>query len=191
MAGKAKDDLTALDGGKRPQVRKSDARTWTNAKERAFLEALTESCNVKYAAGVAGIAVSNAYVKKGKDAGFRAGWDRALATGYAQLEMMMLERALHGVEKIVVAKDGTSQVMREYSDRVGLALLRMHRDSAALAEEELPDEEIAEAAERILARLKKIGERGGTVPQGTVPVGVKEVKSALARFELIAWGLRA
>ena len=46
----------------------------------------------------------------------------------------MLERALHGVEKTVVARDGTTTVMRHCSDRVALTLLRMHRDSAAMAE---------------------------------------------------------
>ncbi|MCY7398300.1 MAG: hypothetical protein LH466_05620, partial [Sphingomonas bacterium] len=42
-------------------------------------------------------------------------WDRALAVGYSRLELMLLERALHGVEKVVVARDGSSSVMREYA----------------------------------------------------------------------------
>jgi hypothetical protein len=42
--------------------------------------------------------VNTVYERRTKDAAFRAGWDKALAIGYARLEMMMLERALHGVE---------------------------------------------------------------------------------------------
>ena len=101
--------------------------------------------------------------------------------GYAQLELTMLERALHGVEKVVVGKDGSREVMREYSDRVGLALLRMHRDSVALADQEHGPEEVAEAAERILARLKKIGQNG--------PIETKSLPDR--RIALIAWGLKA
>jgi hypothetical protein len=145
-----------LEGGKRVRQVRPSHRSWTVAKQRAFLEALAESCNVKLAAKRAGVSTSMAYVRRGKDASFRAGWDRALATGYAQLEMMLLERALHGVEKIVIARDGTKTVMREYSDRVALALLRMHRDNAMLADENVDDQEWLEARERIVERLQRL-----------------------------------
>lgn len=181
MAGRAAGARAlAVDGGRRPRLRAKDARSWTKIKERRFLEALAESCNVKLAAKAAGVSYSAVYVRKAKDAAFRSGWDRALATGYAQLELMMLERALHGVEKIVVARDGSQSVMREYSDRVGLALLRMHRDSAAIADAEHGAEDVAEAAERILSRLKRIQERD-LVQTKSAPGG---------RLTLIAWGLR-
>ena len=131
-----------LEGGTRVRKLRTSRRSWTTAKERAFLEALAESCNVKLAAKQAGVSTSQAYVRRNKDASFRAGWDRALSTGYAQLEMMLLERALHGVEKTVIARDGTTTVMREYSDRVALALLRMHRENAAFADEGGQDAEV-------------------------------------------------
>ena len=98
----------AIDGGGKPQLRAPDSRSWTPGKERRFLEALAESCNVKYAAGAAGISASAVYVRRGRDAGFRKGWDQALAIGYAALELTMLERALHGVEKIIVPRSGSS-----------------------------------------------------------------------------------
>ena len=178
-SGAGKSALT-IDGGERPQMRARDSRSWTKAKERSFFETLAESCNVKFAAKAAGISASAVYVRRGRDASFRQAWDRALAIGYAQLELVMLERALHGVEKIVVARDGSQSVMRDYSDRVGLALLRMHRDSAAIADEDHGPEEVAEAAERILSRLKKIGERS-TVETKAAPD---------LRIALIAWGLK-
>ena len=96
-----------LESGKRVRRVRPSHRSWTAARQRAFVEALGESCNVKLAARKAGVSTSQAYVRRARDAGFRAGWDRALATGYAQLEMVMLERALHGVEKTVIARDGS------------------------------------------------------------------------------------
>lgn len=171
----------AVDAGAKPQLRAKDKRSWTKTKEQAFLTALAETCNVKHSAKAAGVAPSTVYARRGRDAAFRAGWDQALAIGYAQLEMMMLERALHGVDKIVIGTDGKRTVMKDYSDRVGLALLRMHRDSAGLAEEGHDEEEVAEAAERILARLKAIGERSENI----------ETKARAGRIGLIAWALKA
>jgi len=133
-------------------------RSWTVAKQRKFLEALAESCNVKLAAKRAGLSTSRAYVRRAEDASFRAGWDRALATGYAQLEMLLLERALHGVEKRVIGRDGTTTVMRIYSDRVALALLRMHRDNVKFADETVDDAEWQEARDRIVERLQRLRE---------------------------------
>ena len=166
-----------LEGGKRPRKIRPSHRSWTKDKEQAFLEALATSCNVKLAAKQAGVSTSAAYVRRNKDASFRAGWDQALATGYAQLEMTMLERALHGVEKVVTAPDGTTTVMREYSDRVGLALLRMHRDGAAMAGEGADHEEYREACDRIIERLERLREQ-------------EQVQTKAAdRVAIIAWAL--
>jgi hypothetical protein len=49
--------------------------------------------------------------------------------------------------------------MREYSDRVALALLRMHREQASLADSDGDDGEWQEARERIVARLQRIRDR--------------------------------
>jgi hypothetical protein len=150
-----------LEGGKRKRQVRPSHRSWTPAKERAFLRALAESCNVKLAARTAKVSTSSVYDRRSKQASFRASWDKALAAGYAQLELMLLERSLHGVEKVVVARDGTKTVMREYSDRVALALLRMHRDTARLADEAIDDVEFEEAKDRIIARLERLRERDG------------------------------
>ena len=148
-----------LEGGSRKRQVRTSYRSWTKAKERKFLEALATCCNVKLAAKMAKVGTSAAYVRRQKNAAFRTAWETALATGYAQLELMMLERALHGVEKVVIARDGTKTVMREYSDRVALALLRMHRDTAKTADEPVDDLEYEEAKERIIARLERLRER--------------------------------
>lgn len=143
-----------------PQRRTGRPSDWTEAMAERFVEMLADTCNVTLAAKAINRSVANIYKHRAKDATFRAAWDQALATGYARLEMMMLERALHGVEKVVVARDGTTTVMREYSDRVALTLLRMHRDSAALAERDIDqNEDYRAACERIITRLERLKER--------------------------------
>lgn len=148
-----------LETGKRKRRVAPSYRSWTAAKERKFLEALAGCCNVKLAAKTAKVSTSAVYVRRTRNASFRLAWDGALASGYAQLELMMLERALHGVEKIVIARDGTRTVMREYSDRVALALLRMHRDIAMIADEPIDEDEFDEARARIVARIERLRER--------------------------------
>ena len=189
-----------LEGRKRVRKIAPSRRSWTRAKERTFLEALAESCNVKLAAKKAGVSASAIYVRRSRDASFRRAWDQALSAGYAQLEMMMLERALHGVEKTVVLRSGETKVMREYSDRVGLALLRMHRDSAAAADESVDAEDYQEACDRIMARLERLREREDEVPPtasrrvplySTTGEGLIETKSAVDRIEMIRWALGA
>lgn len=156
--GNSKNALVLEGGSRKRQVRPSH-RSWTAAKERRFLEALATCCNVKLAAKTAKVSTSAAYVRRQKNAVFRRAWETALATGYAQLELMMLERALHGVEKVVVGRDGTRTVMREYGDRVALALLRMHRDTAKAADEPIDDLEFEDARDRIIARVQRLRER--------------------------------
>ena len=102
-----------LGGQKRPHIRKQEGRSWTASKERLFLSTLASTCNVKLSARYAGVTTASVYERRSKNASFRASWDAALAAGYAQLELMMLQRALHGVEKTVVLRDGTSKLMRE------------------------------------------------------------------------------
>lgn len=142
-----------------PQRRTGRRSDWTRKMSEQFVETLADTCNVTLAAASIGRSIGNVYKWRGKDASFRAAWDRALAVGYSRLELMLLERALHGVEKVVVARDGTSSVMREYPDRVALTLLRMHRETAAMAEESVDGREHEEACARIIAKLSRLKER--------------------------------
>ena len=156
---------------------------WTKEKADKFIETLADSCNVSLAARAVGRSVANVYIQRNKDAAFRAAWDQALSTGYAKLEMMMLERALHGVEKVVTLKSGESKIMREYNDRVALALLRQHRDSVAMIDDRIDSEDYQEACSRIIDRLARLRERELAEP----PV---ETKSKRDRLDLIALALR-
>ena len=73
----AKSKELTIVGGSRPYVRPTAKRDWSKAKEEAFLTALGETCNVKAAAGAAGVSVSGAYAHRKKVAAFRAGWAEA------------------------------------------------------------------------------------------------------------------
>lgn len=143
-------------GGACPKTVPARGNDWTPAMADQFIETLAATCNVSLAGKAIGRSMSNVYNRRAKDASFRAQWDQALAIGYSRLEMMLLERALHGVEKVVVAKDGTSSVMTEYPDRVALTLLRMHRERVATTEQPIDEQEYVEARDRILARIERI-----------------------------------
>lgn len=148
-------------GKQRKLLRKIDPRHWTKPTVAAFMTRLAETCNVKEAALTAGMSPTGAYQKRRKDAAFRAAWAAALAEGYARLELMMLERALNGTEKIVRHKDGSEERVRQYSDSVALALLRQHRAAATDADNDPGPQEVEEARERILKKLAKLKARTG------------------------------
>ncbi len=132
-----------LRGGATPKRVAARSNEWTPRMAEQFVETLAETCNVTLA---------------------------AKAIGYSRLEMMLLERALHGVEKVVVAKDGTSSVMTEYPDRVALTLLRLHRERVTNSEQPIDEQEYVEARDRILARIERIRVQKGIKVKGMATV---------------------
>lgn len=153
---------------------------WSARAEAAFIAALAESCNVTMSAAAAGVSVSGAYRRRSKDAAFRGKWSEALATGYAQLELEMLERALKGKDKAVTVA-GESRIIKEYDDRIALALLKMHRDTVGEIERGVDGQEHEEAVERILARLQRMRAQ---------LTGECEVKRGIDRIALLAQVLK-
>ena len=154
-----------LVGGAKPQKRKRSPRDWTRAKARAFLNVLVETCNVSQACRETGVSISAAYARRRIDAAFRAQWLEAIGLAYQRLELVLLDRAFNGVEKLVTRKDGSEERMREYSNQLGLALLKMHRDSAEEANLELPPGDIEEIRERLIQKLRRLKDRNGTEAQ--------------------------
>jgi hypothetical protein len=163
VAGKtgksAERDRLAFVGGARPQKRKRGARSWSKEKEALFLATLAETCNVTRACAAAGVGATSVYRRKQENAAFRAAWLAHMAIAYQQLELVLLERAFNGTEKRVPARAGGTRTMREYSNQLGIALLKMHRDSAAEAELELQPDEIEEVRERLIRKLQRLKER--------------------------------
>lgn len=176
------DEALTLGGtrnGPQKKVQRKDG--WTDAKKDRFLAVLADSCNVTLAAKAIRRSVSSVYVQRSKNADFRRLWDQALSTGYSRLELMMLERALHGTEKLVRLASGENRIMQEYDDRVALALLRLHRDRVTAIDEGVDEQTVNEARERILDRLERLHERKAG----------KEVKAARDVIGLIGWGVSA
>lgn len=155
---KSRDGLMLVAGAK-PHLRPASRANWTKEKERQFLSVLAATCNVTQAAREAGVAVSYAYKKRAADAKFRAAWIEALAAAYQRLELVLLDRAFNGTEKLVRRKDGSEERMLEYSNQLGLSLLKMHRDSVGEAEIELPPDDIDEVKERLIRKLQRMKAR--------------------------------
>ena len=152
----ARSTAMVLVGARKPKLRKRTKRDWTNSKQRDFLTALAETCNVSRAAEEAGVSVSSAYRRRKTNAAFRAGWIEAIGTAYPRLELVLLNRAFHGVDKLVTRRDGSEERMQDYSNQLGLTLLKMHRDSAIEAAPENAPENIDEIRERLVHKLERL-----------------------------------
>jgi len=159
MARKAKSVGLVLVGGDEPQVRKASKKNWSKKKIEDFLSALSETCNVTLAAAEAGVSVSAAYRRRKSDAGFRGAWLNAIGAAYQRLEMVLLERAFVGTEKLVRRKDGSEERMIEYPNQLALTLLKMHRDTAAEATTAIEPDDVEEVRERVLAKLERLRKR--------------------------------
>ena len=148
-----------LDGNGRARQRKVSPNAWTRDKEKAFLTSLGETCNVKLAAQQAGVSPQHAYARRKTHAAFRAGWIEAIGIAYGRLELILLDRALNGTEKIVTRRDGSEERMVEYSNQVALTLLKMHRETAIEADEEVHSDDVAELREKIGKKLDRLREQ--------------------------------
>ena len=143
-------------GGNKPQKRKAGAKNWSKEKEEAFLSVLAETCNVTRACEAAGVGVTSVYRRKKENAAFRAAWLAAVSIAYQQLELLLLERAFNGTEKVVNVRAGEPAVMREYSNQLGITLLKMHRDTATEADAQFEPQQVEELRERLFNKLRRL-----------------------------------
>lgn len=70
----------------------------TDLQLKVFLTALADSCNVRKASAVAGFAHSAAYKLRQQNPEFAEAWQAALESGYARLEMALVERAIQTID---------------------------------------------------------------------------------------------
>jgi hypothetical protein len=154
--GKSEQVLVA---GEKPQMRVSSTRSWTKEKEREFFSVLAETCNVTRAAEETGVSTGGAYKRRKENAAFRAGWLEAISVAYQRLELVLLDRAFNGTEKVVKRRDGSEERMLEYSNQLGLTLLKMHRDTAVEAAPENEPKNIDEIRERLFNKLERLRKR--------------------------------
>ena len=159
-------ELPALDGRSSPKRRARRIQDISEKQIETFLATLADTCNVVRSAKSAGFSANWAYRKRASDAAFRAGWARAVAEGYAKLELVLLDRAMNGIVKRVPTRDGEKRI-REYPNQIAMALLKRHFDMAASIDDMLSEEEAEEVRERILAKLAKKREHDEAASQGT------------------------
>ena len=157
--GKAAEGELTIVGSATPKARRPRRYEWTKDKEKNFLSALAETCNVTLAAQAAGMSTAGAYLRRKKVAAFRAAWSEAIAIAYQRLELAMLDRSLNGSEKIITRKDGSEERIREYPNAVALTLLRMHRETAAEAIAEPDPVDLEEVRERLFKKLQRLRSR--------------------------------
>jgi len=154
----ARGELVLVAGGA-PRKRRAVPRDWSKIKEQRFVEALTETCNVTHACAAAGVSTTSAYKRRKANAAFRNAWREAIGLAYQKLELVLIERALNGTEKIVTKGEGREERMREYPNHIALQLLKMHRETAIEATTDVPDDEADEARQRVLAKLGRLRDR--------------------------------
>lgn len=110
--------------GRRVQIARARARQWTPRVEQRFLATLGATCNVKAACAEAGMTAASAYTHRKRWPGFERRWDEAIETGYARIEIALLESAcglLSAHEPPAVAP------MPDMTAEQALQLLHMHK----------------------------------------------------------------
>jgi hypothetical protein len=80
------------------------------------------------------------------------------------LELVLLERAFVGTEKIVRRKDGSEERMVEFSNQLALTLLKMHRDTAVEANTEFAPSDVEQIRERLIQKLQRLRKRDAAEP---------------------------
>lgn len=142
--------------------RKTKRVRWSARREDKFLQALAEFTNVAQSCRVAGLSESSVYRRRQQSEEFRTRWATALREGVVKLETLLLERALNGVEKPVWHGGKQVGTMREYSDRLALALLAAHRNAGIVAAPDalppMPEEQVRD---EVLLRLSEMNRRLG------------------------------
>jgi hypothetical protein len=150
----------------KPQRKKQAPRDWTNEKADRFLGVLADTCNVSEACRQTGISMTVVYRRRKMDAKFRTAWNETLSGAYSRLELVLLDRAFNGTEKVMTRHDGSVDRMREYPNHIALRLLQMHRETVIETEHEMAEEDANEIRERLVRKLQRMKERDAEQEQG-------------------------
>lgn len=106
-------------------------KDYNDRRKAIFLKNLVISTKVNAAARAAKIPLSTVYRWRHHDSQFADDWDAALTTGFALLEMEMLERARHGTERMIFHQGRHVATVQEHNDALSLRLLTAHRANIA------------------------------------------------------------
>ena len=112
-----------------PVLRKRRKDGWTPERQRAFIGALADTGVVSEAARSVGMTDTAAYkLRRAPGAeGFAAAWEAALAASSGRLVDIAFERAINGVDDVVLDKEGNHiYTKHKYNDRLLMFLIRAH-----------------------------------------------------------------
>ena len=112
-----------------PVLRKRRKDGWTPERQRAFIGALADCGVVVEAARSVGMSDRAAYtLRRAPGAeGFAAAWDAALAAASRRLIDIAFDRAINGVDDVIIDKEGNHiYTKRKYNDRLLMFLIRAH-----------------------------------------------------------------
>lgn len=128
-------------------------------QQERFLERLAMTSDVTKAVRHAGWTKTGVQQLKRTDKAFRAACIEAMAIGYEELEMEMLNRARNGIRKILTTPDGKKPAtVTEFNDAQGFRLLMAHKQEIAAQKpaQELEDYEAAQ--QRLIERIDALRE---------------------------------
>lgn len=112
-----------------PVLRKRRKDGWTPERQRAFIGALADSGVVVEAARSVGMSDAAAYtLRRAPGAeGFAAAWDAAMDAASRRLVDIAFDRAINGVDDVVLDREGQHvYTRRKYNDRLLMFLIRAH-----------------------------------------------------------------
>ena len=114
-------------GGRRVQIARARIGQWTPRTEARFLAALAATCNVKASCAEVGMSHGSAYAHRTRWAAFATRWDAAIETGYARIEMALVEHGCNLFSGIELPPEGPIGRM---SVEQAIHLLHMHKHAA-------------------------------------------------------------
>ncbi|WFL76833.1 hypothetical protein P7228_12620 [Altererythrobacter arenosus] len=99
---------------------------WTDARQRAFIEALADTGSVRAAAAAVNMSSEGAYHLRRQQGAqsFRKAWETALQLGVQRIEDVAMDRALNGVDVPVYSYGKLVGLRKSYNDRLLMFMLR-------------------------------------------------------------------
>ncbi|MBO9621372.1 MAG: hypothetical protein J7500_01540 [Sphingomonas sp.] len=111
--------------GFRPAPGATRHEGWIPARQRIFLEALSEGRTVSQACAIVGLSKQSAYALRhsARGAGFALGWDAAVLVSRAALADELMERAFQGTHDSTTDDNGRIVTRHRQDNRLALAML--------------------------------------------------------------------
>jgi hypothetical protein len=111
------------------KVIRTNGKRWSEKTEKAFLEMLAATCNVRLSAAEIGFSTVALYNRRARWPAFKAAWDAAIEQGYARIEATLIERATDSVVRVELDGDWEAAGPPLTNSEM-MGLLKLHRAGA-------------------------------------------------------------